>query len=174
VELFRKLILSSESTLRCVTLKYRNLCCTCWILTRAARSVKTDWRTCVGHSWFLREEKDQSYAQGYTLTWSFQIYGNERAMRKRLLRLIQNFLFCNRQYKYRRKAVSRRPPTAEARVRSLVSPCGTWDGQSDTGTDFSPSTSVFPCQFHATGALLGKKKKLIIIFVFITGLYNKP
>jgi hypothetical protein len=37
---------------------------------------------------------------------------------------------------------------------------------------FSPSTSVFPCQFHSTGApLLGKTKKLII---FITGLHNKP
>jgi hypothetical protein len=36
----------------------------------------------------------------------------------------------------------------------------------------SPSTLVFPCQFHSTGApLLGKTKKLII---FITGLHNKP
>jgi hypothetical protein len=38
---------------------------------------------------------------------------------------------------------------------------------------FSPSTSVFPCQFHSTGApLLGKTKKNTIIF--ITGLQNKP
>jgi hypothetical protein len=38
-----------------------------------------------------------------------------------------------------------------------------WDG-------FSLSTSVFPCQFHSTGApLLGKMKKLIIVlFIFIT------
>jgi hypothetical protein len=34
----------------------------------------------------------------------------------------------------------------------------------------------FPCQFHSTGApLLGKmKKKKIVLFIFITGLHNKP
>jgi hypothetical protein len=39
---------------------------------------------------------------------------------------------------------------------------------------FSPSTSVFPYQFHSTGAPLhGKMKKLItFIFIFITGLYK--
>jgi hypothetical protein len=41
-----------------------------------------------------------------------------------------------------------------------------------TGTGFSPSTSVLPCQLNSTGApLLGKMKKLII---FITGLHIKP
>jgi hypothetical protein len=50
--------------------------------------------------------------------------------------------------------------TAEARLRSRVSPCGICDGQSGTGTSFFPSTSVFPCHFHSTGApLLGKTKK---------------
>jgi hypothetical protein len=68
--------------------------------------------------------------------------------------------------------VSRRPLTAEAQVRSRVSPYGICGGQSGTGTGFSQSTSLFPCQFHSTGALLqGKTKKTII---FITGLHNKP
>jgi hypothetical protein len=70
------------------------------------------------------------------------------------------------------QAVSRRPLTAEARFRSRVGPCGICGGQSGTGTGFSPSTSVFPCHFHSTGApLQGKTKRLII---FITGLHNKP
>jgi hypothetical protein len=79
------------------------------------------------------------------------------------------------------QAVSRRPPTAEARVRSWVSPCEIFGGQSGAGTGFSPSTSVFPCQFHSTGApLLGKGQKIIItiiiviIIIYITGLHNKP
>jgi hypothetical protein len=74
------------------------------------------------------------------------------------------------------QAVSRRPPTAEARVRSRFSPCGICVGQSGTGTGFSLSPSVFRCQFqfHSTGApLLGKGQK-IIIFIFITGLQNMP
>jgi hypothetical protein len=43
------------------------------------------------------------------------------------------------------------------------------------GQVFPPSSSVFPCQFLSTGApLLGKGQKIIIIFIFITGLHNKP
>jgi hypothetical protein len=43
------------------------------------------------------------------------------------------------------------------------------------GQVFPPSSSFFPCQFHSTGApLLGKGQKIIIIFIFILGLHNKP
>jgi hypothetical protein len=42
------------------------------------------------------------------------------------------------------------------------------------GQVFSPSSSVFLCQFHSTGApLLGKGQKIIIIIIF-TGLHGKP
>jgi hypothetical protein len=69
------------------------------------------------------------------------------------------------------QAVSRRPLTAEARVQSRVSPCGICGAQSGTGTGFPTSTSVFPCQFHSTGAPLhGRKEKLII---FITRSHSK-
>jgi hypothetical protein len=50
------------------------------------------------------------------------------------------------------QAVSRRPLTAEARVRAQVSARGIYSGQSGTGTGFSPSSSVFPCQYHSTVA----------------------
>jgi hypothetical protein len=51
------------------------------------------------------------------------------------------------------QVVSLRPLTADARVRAPVNACGICGGQSDTGTGFSPSTSVFPCQYHSTVAL---------------------
>jgi hypothetical protein len=44
------------------------------------------------------------------------------------------------------------------------------------GQVFPPRSSVFPCQFHSTGALLLEKgqKIIIIIVIFIIGLHNKP
>jgi hypothetical protein len=59
------------------------------------------------------------------------------------------------------QAVSHRPLTAEAWGRSRVSPCGICVGQSGTVTGFSPSTLVFPRQFHSTGAPLHRKTEKI-------------
>jgi hypothetical protein len=42
------------------------------------------------------------------------------------------------------QAVTRRPPTAEARVRAWINPPGFCGGQSGTGTSFSRSASIFP------------------------------
>jgi hypothetical protein len=47
------------------------------------------------------------------------------------------------------QVVSRRPLTAEARVNQ----CGIYGGQNGTGTGFSTSSSVFPCQYHSTVAV---------------------
>jgi hypothetical protein len=67
------------------------------------------------------------------------------------------------------QAVSRRPLTADTRVRSRVSPCGICGGQRGTATGSFPSSWVFPCQFHSNGApLLGKVKRIIFLFIFIT------
>jgi hypothetical protein len=44
-------------------------------------------------------------------------------------------------------------PTAETRVRSWASPCGICGGHHGTGIDFSPSSSVFRCQYHSTVAV---------------------
>jgi hypothetical protein len=51
------------------------------------------------------------------------------------------------------QAVSRQPLTAESRVRARFNPCGICGEQSGTGTGFSPSSSVFPCQYHSTVVL---------------------
>jgi hypothetical protein len=48
------------------------------------------------------------------------------------------------------QADSCRPLTAEVWVRSQVSPSEICGAQSGIVTGFSPSTSVFPCQYHST------------------------
>ena len=49
-------------------------------------------------------------------------------------------------------AVGCRLVTMEASIQSQVSACDFCVGQSASGTDFSPITSVFPCQCHSTNA----------------------
>jgi hypothetical protein len=51
------------------------------------------------------------------------------------------------------QAVSHRLFTAEAWVRAWVNPCWICGGQNGTGTGFSPSSSIFPCQYHSTVTL---------------------
>jgi hypothetical protein len=51
------------------------------------------------------------------------------------------------------QAVNRWPLNAEAWVCTRVSPCGIRGGQIGTGIVFSPSSSIFPCQYHSTMAL---------------------
>jgi hypothetical protein len=58
------------------------------------------------------------------------------------------------------QVVSRRPLTAEARVRDQVSPCGICGGQISTGTGFSPSSSVSPVSVI---------KLWLSIFIYHTG-----
>jgi hypothetical protein len=49
--------------------------------------------------------------------------------------------------------ISRWPLTAETRVRTRVNPCGICGLHRSTVTGLSPSSSVFPCQYHSTAAL---------------------
>jgi hypothetical protein len=47
----------------------------------------------------------------------------------------------------------------EAPVHTRVSPCGIYGGQSCTGTGFSLSCLVFPCQYHSTVDELGMNNR---------------
>jgi hypothetical protein len=68
------------------------------------------------------------------------------------------------------QSVSRRPLTAEARVRSRVSPYGICGVKVALGQVFPRVLLFFPVSFIPP-VLHYTKKKLII---FITGLHNKP
>jgi hypothetical protein len=51
------------------------------------------------------------------------------------------------------QVISRRPLTAETLIRARINPRGICGGESGSGTGFSQSSSVFPCQYHSTVAL---------------------
>ena len=50
------------------------------------------------------------------------------------------------------EAATCRPLTVDTQVRSQVCPCKIYGGPSSSGTDASPSTSAFPCQYHPINA----------------------
>lgn len=60
------------------------------------------------------------------------------------------------------------PLTAEVRVQYQSSPYETCGGQSGTGTEFSPNTSVFPCQYYATNG----PYSFIYPLLMLCNLYN--
>jgi hypothetical protein len=75
------------------------------------------------------------------------------------------------------QAARRQPITTEAQVRSHSSPCGICGGQSDTRTGSPPpppSTSVFSCYFHSTGAPVHGKTNEKELITFSTGSHKKP
>ena len=74
------------------------------------------------------------------------------SVRYELYLYIQSRLFLVLQ-PFHESGVTRWPLTTEALIRSQTSPCKICGGQSGAGTRSSPSTSVFPCQYHSAVAV---------------------
>ena len=62
------------------------------------------------------------------------------------------------------RAVGRRSLTLEVHVRSQASPRWIYGPQSGTETGFSPSPSVFPCQYHSTDAPCSFNRHYLLIY----------
>jgi len=52
------------------------------------------------------------------------------------------------------QAVSRLPLATDTKARCHVRPCEIYGRKNGAGTSFSPSTSVFPCQYPSTILIL--------------------
>jgi hypothetical protein len=63
--------------------------------------------------------------------------------------MTSKLLQCGSARRATAQTISRQSVAAEARVQSQANPSGICCGQNGTGTGSSPSTSVFPCQYHS-------------------------
>jgi hypothetical protein len=64
--------------------------------------------------------------------------------------IFKSYIFFSYSLSSEGRAVNHWPLTADPWVQLQASPQGIHAGQSDTQRGFSPSNSVFPCQYHST------------------------
>jgi hypothetical protein len=108
--------------------------------------------------WTERVEKSLMDLEGMRKLTEFNMEGQAMSHLKALMRKTASrcLLLTRREKKFNLRrlhghamaqVVSRQPIAAEAWVRARVSPCEICCRQSGTGTGFSPSSSVIPCQY---------------------------